>query len=117
MKVSLTHVSVLITAFATQISAYDCWKNIESAQRWRDAKSPADRAVELCKLGDGEHCHDGEIGRMCVSGPGNEDFCNFVWGWVGSAQSFHADWWLWEDITCDGGQPGSADDLHIRILR
>ena len=76
----------------------------------------ADRLVELCKLGDGEHCHQAEKGKMCVSGPGNEAFCNFVWGWAGSQQSWHNDWFLWSDITCNGGVEGTGDDLHIRIL-
>jgi hypothetical protein len=116
MKVSLAHISTLIIAFATQTTAYDCWKNTNDAGRWRDVSSPADRLVELCRKGDGEFCHQAEVGKMCVSGPGIEAFCNYVWGWAGSQQSRSGDWFLWSDITCNGGVLGSGDDMHIRIL-
>jgi hypothetical protein len=116
MRVSITNAFVLIAAFSTEASAYNCWRNTDDAGRWRDSKSPADRLVELCKQGDGEHCWQAEVGRMCVTGRGNENFCNYVWGWAGREQSWHGDHFLWSDITCDGGIEGTGDDLHIRIL-
>lgn len=116
MKVTFTQTSALLAVLAAQTSAYNCWQNTNDAGRWNDALSPADRLLELCKLGDGEHCHQAIKGKMCVSGPRSEAFCNFVWGWAGSQQSWHGDWFLWSDISCDGGVDGTADDLTIRIL-
>ncbi|KAJ4358766.1 uncharacterized protein N0V89_003350 [Didymosphaeria variabile] len=63
MKVSL-YISALITALATQTSAYDCWKNTDDAGRWADVKNPADRLVDLCKQGNGEHCYQADKGKM-----------------------------------------------------
>lgn len=117
MQFSITQAAVLITALAAQANAYDCWRNTANAARWQDAKNPADRFVELCKQsGPGERCFSAIQGRMCVDGPRDEAFCNYVWGWAGSQQSFHGDWFLWADITCDGGALGTGDDIHIRML-
>ena len=116
MKFSLNQTCTLVAALATQASAYNCWKNTNDAGRWEDSKNPADRFVDLCKQGNGEHCYQATQRKMCVSGPGDAAFCDYVWGWAGSQQSFHGDWFLWSDITCDGGVIGTGDDIHIRIL-
>ncbi|OAK99312.1 hypothetical protein IQ06DRAFT_348916 [Phaeosphaeriaceae sp. SRC1lsM3a] len=115
MKFSIAQKATIL-ALLTQANAYNCWRNTNNAARWDDI-SPADRARELCRVaGTGERCHNGKIGRMCIDGPGTDAFCDYIWGWTGSQQSWHDNWFLWADITCDGGVLGTADDVHIRML-
>jgi hypothetical protein len=117
MKLSITQTATIFAALLTRANAYNCWRNTDNAARWDDSMSPADRLVQLCNVaGTGERCHQAKIGRMCVDGPGTEAFCNYIWGWAGSQQSFHGNWFLWADITCDGGVLGTADDVHVRML-
>lgn len=67
------------------------------AGRWTDNDDPATRLADMCA----RHytTYQAQNGRMVIQNMNTND-CNNAIGFAKNQQSWHGDWFLWNEITC-----------------
>jgi hypothetical protein len=91
-------VMVFISCSAGAIAG--CNRVTGDAGRWRDSSDPAGRIQDMCVRGI--NFYEAQAGKMIFQGRNGTD-CGDLVAYAKGQESWHFDWFLWSEISCDSG--------------